>query len=79
MLQQMLKTTENDRYPSNTLRGSHKLGLRLSLKNLITFMQNSKQFINIKINGSIHRYTANQLIQGTSPGFPVSLEQICAG
>ena len=42
-------------------------------------MQNSKQFINNEINGSIHEYTANQLIQGTSPGFPVSLEQICAG
>ena len=42
-------------------------------------MQNSKQFINNEINGSIHGYTANQLIQGTSPGFPVSLEQICAG
>ena len=43
-------------------------------------MQNSKQFINNEINGIIHEYTADQLIQGTSPGFPVSLpEQICAG
>ena len=32
-------------------------------------MQNSKQFIYNEINGSIHEYTANQLIQGTSPGF----------
>ena len=57
--------------PFNTLRGSHKLGLRpnLCLRNLITFMQNSKQFINNEINGSIREYTANQLIQGTSPGF----------
>ena len=42
-------------------------------------MQNNKQFINNEINGSIHEYTANQLIQGTSPGFHVSLEQFCAG
>ena len=42
-------------------------------------MQNDKQFINNEINCSIHEYTANQLIQGTSPGFPISLEQICAG
>ena len=42
-------------------------------------MQNGKQFINNEINGSIHGYTANQLIQGTSPGFPVSFEQLCAG
>ena len=42
-------------------------------------MQNSKQFINNEINGIIHEYTANQLIQGTSPGLSISLEQICAG
>ena len=43
-------------------------------------MQNSKQFlVNNEINGNIYRSTVNQLIQGTSAQFPVSLEQICAG
>ena len=42
-------------------------------------MQKVNSLVNNEINGSIYGYTVNQLIQGISPGFPVSLEQICAG